>query len=96
MELSNEDLTITKWDAAEYINTKEFALEYLAAGLEGNDPEHIMGVIADIARSKGGMELSKVLPDLFDRNGLYNSLTMVVKVLDALGFQLNITQKKAS
>ena len=100
--MENEKVTIADWDAADYIETKEDVLEYLIAAMEENDPEFLLAAIGDIARSKGMTQLSREL-DL-DRKGLYKSFSAggnpsfltVAKVLDNLGFQLNVQRKKAS
>jgi probable addiction module antidote protein len=91
-----EKIIIADFDPAEYIETKEDVLNILEATLEENDPEFLLSVIGDIARSKGITEIAKELN--LDRAGLYRSLSpagnpsfiTVVKVLGYLGFQLNI------
>ena len=100
--MENEKLTIADWDAADYIETKEDVLEYLTVAMEEKDPDFLLAAIGDIARSKGMAQLSRELN--LDRKGLYKSFSRggnpsfltVVKVLDNLGFQLSVRQKKAS
>jgi len=100
--MENEKVTITDWDAADYIETKEDVLEYIIAAIEEKDPNFLLTAIGDIARSKGMTQLSRELN--LDRKGLYKSFSQggnpsfltVAKVLDNLGFQLNVQQKKAS
>ena len=97
-----ENVTFEKWDAADYIETKEDVLEYLSVAVEEKDPEFLLTVIGDIARSKGMTQLSRELN--LDRKGLYKSFSRsgnpsfltVAKVLDNLGYGINIYQKKAS
>jgi probable addiction module antidote protein len=97
-----EKMTVKDFDPAEYIQTKEDVLANLKVALEENDPEFLLSVIGDIARSKGMVQLAREL-DL-DRKGLYKSFSKkgnpsfitVVKVLDSLGFRLNIQLKQAS
>jgi probable addiction module antidote protein len=94
--------TVSDWDAAEFIDTKEDVIAYLEAALNENDPKFLLKVIGNIARSKGMAQLARELN--LNREGLYESLSAkgnpsfitVVKVLDNLGFQLNIQQKRAS
>jgi probable addiction module antidote protein len=94
-----EKITITDFDPAEYIETKEDVSAILEAALEENDPEFLLSVIGDIARSKGMTEIAKELN--LDRAGLYRSFSpegnpaflTVLKVLDNLGFRLNIKRK---
>jgi probable addiction module antidote protein len=48
-----EKITVSDFDAAEYINTKEDVIAYLEAALEEDDPKLLFTVIGDIARSEG-------------------------------------------
>jgi probable addiction module antidote protein len=97
-----EKVTFEKWDPAEDIETKEDVIAILEVALEENDPEFLLSVVGDIARSKGMVQLAKELN--LDRKGLYTALSLegnpsfitVVRVLDKLGFQLSIQQKKAA
>jgi len=89
----------TVWDMADHINTKEDVTAYLEAAFEDNDPETIFDVIGAIARSKGMAQIARELN--LNREGLYTALspqgnpsfTTVFKVLDNLGYQLNVRQK---
>jgi len=92
-------ITFSKYDPAEYINSKEDVIAFLEVALEENDPDFLLRTIGHIARSKGMTKLAKELK--LDRKGLYKSLSQggnpsfstVTKVLDNLGFQLSIKQK---
>jgi probable addiction module antidote protein len=94
-----ENITFEKWDPADDIETKEDVIATLGVALEENDPEFLLSVIGDIARSKGMAQLAKELN--LDRAGLYKafsekgnpSFLTVVKVLDNLGFRLRVEQK---
>jgi probable addiction module antidote protein len=94
-----EKITVSDWDPAEDIETKEDVIGILEATIEENDPALLLDVIGDIARSKGMAEIAKELN--VDRAGLYRSLSpegnpsflTVAKVLDVLGFQLSLKQK---
>ena len=89
-----------KWDAAEYIRDKEDVIAHLEAALEENDPEIILSIISDIARSKGMAKIARELK--LDRKGLYKSLApdgnpsfkTVFKLIDLLGLQIKLTQKQ--
>jgi probable addiction module antidote protein len=91
----------TKWDMAEHINTKEDVYGVLEAALEENDIELLLAVIGDISRSKGMSLIAKELN--LARESLYRSLSpegnpsfsTIVKVLDILGYQLQLKQKTA-
>jgi probable addiction module antidote protein len=94
--------TVNDWDAAEFIDTKEDIAAYLEAVMNEKDPALLLKAIGVIARSEGMSRLAGELN--LDPEGLCKSLpakdtpsfTTVVKVLDNLGFQLSIQQKKAS
>ncbi|GMO38730.1 MAG: putative addiction module antidote protein [Termitinemataceae bacterium] len=93
---------ITEWDTADFIETKEDIIAYLEAAFAENDTVFLLKAIGNIARSKGMAQLAKELN--LSREGLYDSFSSkgnpsfstVVKVLDNLGFRLDIKYKKAS
>ena len=92
----------SKWDMAEFIETKEDVIAHLTVALEENDIDFLLSVINALARSKGMAQIASELG--VTREGLYKSLTpgsnpafgTVVKTLDNLGFKLNIGLKHAS
>jgi probable addiction module antidote protein len=94
-------LKTTVWDPAKYINSKEDAIAYIGAALEENDIELLLTVIGDISRSKGMTMIANELN--LSRESLYRSLSpegnpsfsTVLKVLDVLGYQLQLKQKTA-
>ena len=96
-----EKITFEKWDAAEYIDTKEKAAAYLEAAIEENDPEFLLEVIGDIARSKGMAQIARELG--LDRRGLYKALApggnpsfkTVFKLFELLGLRIRLEQKSA-
>ena len=86
---------------ADHINTKEDVLNYLEAALEENDPDFLLEVIGDIARSKGMAQIAKDLN--LARESLYRSLShdgnpsfkTVFKLLDLLGLRVRLELKAA-
>ena len=98
---TRKKVTFAKWDPAKYINTKEAVIAYLDVALEENDPDFLLSVIGDIARSKGMTQLARELN--LDRVGLYKSLApdgnpsfkTVFKLLDVLGLRIRLEQKSA-
>ena len=94
-----EKITVSDWNLADEIKTKEDVIGILEAALEENDMEFLFSVIGDIARSKGMAQIAKDLN--LARESLYRSLSQdgnpsfntLAKVLDNLGFQLSIKQK---
>jgi probable addiction module antidote protein len=94
-----EKITVSDWDAAEYIETKEGVMAYLETAMNENDPEFLLSAIGDIARSKGIAEIARELN--LDRTGLYRSFSpdgnpsfiAVLRILENLGFRLKVEQK---
>jgi probable addiction module antidote protein len=92
---------VSDWNPAEIIETKEDVIAFLEGALKENDSEFLLKTIGHIARSKGMVQLAKELN--LNRKGLYKafsgkgnpSFLTVVKVLDNLGFRLNIERKSA-
>ena len=92
----------SKWDMAEFIETKEDVMAHLKVALEENDVDFLLSILNVLARSKGMAEIADDLG--VSREGLYKSLApgsnpafgTVVKNLDNLGFKLNIELKSAS
>jgi probable addiction module antidote protein len=90
-----------RWDPASHIKTKEDAIGVIEAALEENDPELLFQAIGDIARSRGMTEMVRELN--LSRESLYRSFsrtgnplfTTVVKLLDILGYRIEIRQKTA-
>jgi len=98
---ADEKITFSDWDPAKYIETKEAVIAYIEAALEENDPDFLLSVIRDAARSKGMAQIARELG--LDRRGLYKSLApdgnpsfkTVFKLLDLLGLRLRTELKTA-
>ncbi|GMO17207.1 MAG: putative addiction module antidote protein [Treponemataceae bacterium] len=96
-----EKVTFEKWDPADDIETPEDVVLTIKVALEENDPDFLLSVIGDIARSKGMAEIAKDLN--LDRAGLYRSLSpsgnpsfkTVFKLFDILGLRLRVESKSA-
>jgi probable addiction module antidote protein len=94
-----EKMTVADFDPAEYIETPEDVFLTLKVATEENDPDFLLSVIGDIARSKGMTQIARELN--LDRAGLYKSLSpggnpsfkTVFNLLDTLGFRLRVEQK---
>jgi probable addiction module antidote protein len=90
-----------RWDMADHIQTRDDALGYLEAALEENDTEFLFEVIGDVARSQGMAQLARELN--LSRESLYRSFSKtgnpsfatVFKLLDILGYKIEIKQKTA-
>jgi probable addiction module antidote protein len=92
-------VTVSDWDPAEIIETKEDVIAFLDGALQESDPEFLLKTVGYIARSKGMARLARELN--LNRKGLYKafsekgnpSFLTVVKILDNLGFRLKVEQK---
>jgi probable addiction module antidote protein len=92
-------VTVSDWDPAEFIETKEDVIANLSVALEDGDIEYVLKIMGDIARSDGMSQIARELG--VTREGLYKSLApagnpsfeTVLKLLDILGFRLRVEQK---
>ena len=96
-----EKITFAKWNPAEYINSKEDVIALLGVALEENDPDFLLSVFGDIARSKGMTQIARELN--MSRKGLYKALApdgnpsfkTVFKLIDLLDMRLKVEKKSA-
>jgi probable addiction module antidote protein len=89
----------TRWDAADYLGTREEEAMYLDACAEADsgDGSLIRAALSDIARARNMTQLAKAAG--MTREGLYKALSpqgnpsfaSVLKVTHALGLELHIT-----
>jgi len=94
-------ITFAKYDPADYINSKEDVIALIEVALEENDPDLLLSIIGDIARSKGMVQLANELN--LNRRGLYKALApdgnpsfkTIFKLLDLLGLRMRLEQKTA-
>jgi probable addiction module antidote protein len=91
-------VTVSNWDPAKYIVTKEDVIAHLEVALEENDYEFLLETMRYIARSKGMAQLSREL----DRTGVGDisakgspSIATVFTALDNLGFHFKAERKTA-
>jgi len=99
---TKKKIAFSKYDPAEYIETKEDVVAFLEGALEENDPEFLFKTIGYIARSKGMAQIARELN--LNREGLYTALSpqgnpsfiTIARVLDNLGFRLSVQLKEAS
>jgi len=94
-----EKATFEDYDIADDIETTEDVAALLAVALEENDPDFLLSVVGDIARSQGMTQIAKEMN--LDRRGLYRALALngnpsfktVFKLLDILGLQVRVEPK---
>lgn len=86
---------LTRFDAAEYLDSEEVIAEYLNAALEDEDPNVFLTAIGDIAKARGMTELAR--ESGLGRESLYKALApgakprydTVLRVVRALGVELH-------
>lgn len=93
-------MTVTPWDAADYLNSQEdialYLDEMLKIAREDNTPELFIQAIGDVTRSKGMSKAAKEID--VSRESLYKSLSekgnpsfsTIFKILDFLNLTLSI------
>ena len=89
-------LKTTRWDAADYLKTREDIAAYLNAVLEDGDPDLLKAALGDIARAKGMTAIAKTAG--LGRANLYKALSgagnpefaTVASVLKALDLRLSV------
>ena len=87
---------LTRWDAADYLNTEEDITLYLETCLEENDPALFAAALGDAARARGMMQLARDTG--LTHEGLYKALSpegnpsmaTIMKVMAALGVRLHV------
>ncbi len=86
---------ITKFDAADYLDSEETIAAYINAAMEEDDPDILLAAIADVAKARGMSRLAKDAG--LGRESLYKALApgakprydTILKVLSALGVSLH-------
>lgn len=94
--ITEDDLVVSDWRAADYIQDEEDVIGYINGLLEEGDDELLLAALGDIARSKGMTKLARRTG--ITRDGLYKALaasgnpsySTVRKVLAALGLRLRV------
>lgn len=85
---------MSKFDAVEYLDSKEMMVEYLAAAMEDENPDLFLAALADVAKARGIAQLAKDTG--LGRESLYKSLSpgakprfdTIMKITRALGVPL--------
>ena len=89
-------MKISKWDAADYLETPEDVAHFINAALEDGDPIVVKHAIGTAARSKGMAAIPEKAG--LNRTSLYRAFEddgnplffNVLKVLSSLGFSLQV------
>ncbi|MEW6621239.1 MAG: addiction module antidote protein [bacterium] len=88
--------TLTKFDAADYLDNEETIAEYLTAAMEDENPDVFLMAIADVAKARGIAAIAKSTG--LDRESLYKALApgakprydTIIKVLHGLGVKVTV------
>ena len=95
-DFTPEELALTPFDAAEFLDSEESISAYLAALLEEGNPKAFAAGLGDVARARG---MSQVARDAgVSRESLYRALSgegnpefgTILKVMRALGLQIDV------
>ena len=90
-------VTLSRWDASEYLDSTEMIQSYINEALADSDPRVLQAALGDIAKAKGMSDIAKQAG--VGRESLYKSLSMtgnpswqtISKVLRSLGYKLELT-----
>ena len=88
-------ISITKFDAADYLDTPQRQAAYITAAFETGDADFVRDAIGIVARARGMAEVAKLAE--LNRESLYKALgetgnpefTTVMRILRALGLTLS-------
>ncbi|PWV71502.1 addiction module antidote protein [Halomonas sp. A11-A] len=94
--MTEQAVTFSHYDAADYLQSEEDIAAYLEAVMEENDPALLAAALGDVARARNMSQLAKEVG--MSREGLYKALSgegnpafsTISKVANALGLRLTI------
>lgn len=95
-------LKTIRWDAAEYLKSKEDIATFVSEAFKTNDPAYIAHALGVVARAKGMAQIAKKTG--LSREQLYRSfsengnptLKTTLAVMKALGIELTTKRPKAA
>jgi probable addiction module antidote protein len=98
----SQDVKISRWDAADFLESQDDIDAYLEAAFESGDPKQIAKALGNAARAQGMLNISKTTG--LARENLYSSLSengnptlnTLTTVIDTLGYRLTIVPKDRS
>jgi probable addiction module antidote protein len=100
-KLNEKKMGISKFEIADYLDSKEMIAEYLNTALEEGDNDDIINAIGHVAKAIG---MTKIAQETgMSRSSLYKSLSegakpqfsTIMKVLKAIGGQIQVNPKTA-
>lgn len=91
-EVTDMAIRTTKWDAADYLTTKEDIAHYLVAAFEDGDMAVIRAALNNVARSKGMMEIFRQTGLTREALSENPTLDTLLTSLKALGLRLAVKE----
>jgi len=102
----SKNVTVSKWDTAEFLDSHEDMNAYLQVAFESGDTRQITKALGNVAKARGMMDIAKQTG--LTREHLYTSLSengnptlqTLTAIVNTLGYQLtiipNYTEKHAT
>ena len=92
----SKSVTISKWDAAEFLESQEDIDAYLQVSFESGDTRQITKALGNVAKARGMIDIAKQTG--LTREHLYTSLSengnptlqTLTTIINTLGYQLTI------
>lgn len=92
-------VSLTRWNASDYLETPEDMLAYLDEAARTGEPALLQAALGDVARARGMSEVARSAG--VGRESLYKSLSAdgnpsfqtVARVVAALGGQISVTPR---
>ena len=90
-------VSVSPFDASEYLDSEEVIAEYLTAALEEENPDVFLSAVGDVAKARGMTEIAK--RSGLGRESLYKALApgskpryeTIMRVLHSLGVKLTVS-----
>ena len=92
----SKSITVSKWDTAEFLESKEDIDAYLQVAFESGDTRQITKALGNVAKARGMMDIARQTG--LTREHLYTSLSengnptlqTLTAIINTLGYQLSI------
>lgn len=99
--MNKDDARLVEFDASLFLDDEVGVKEFLQDAMESGDVAVVLGALGDVARARGMTELARQAG--MSRESLYRALSKdgnpqlgtVMKVLDALGYRLDVKSTAA-
>ena len=98
----SENITVSKWDTAEFLETQEDIDIYLQVAFESGDTRQITKALGNVAKARGMTDIAKQAG--LTREHLYTSLSengnptlqTLTTIMNTLGYHLTIVPNHAA